>query len=576
MYSLKKVISIFWTYAKNYKKRLWLTFFILFIATLGVICLGQGMKKFVQIYLNQDKYLFGYAPVFVSVGIIVLGFFTYSRIYYVLWISERIVSDMRLDLFKKLINAPLYFLEELRTGNILSTMSADLQVIQSSLGGLMSLFMRNFLIVVGTLFMMIRTSLRLSCYVFACFFVIFYPVVLFAIRIKRASYHQQDAMGELNSYMEERLDHVKTVHIFTKEEIEIENVKRLNQNVFSHAMKTTKERSWLATCTFILAFISIFILLVIGRLELQVGQLNGIDLGTFFISMGGFCMGVASFGNVAGDVNRTLGAYQRFIQILEKIPSFSSAIHTKSLKNQRGIIAFHQIHFAYHNNPSHRVLKNINFSVHPGECVALVGPSGSGKTTLMNLLLKLYEPQSGHIYIEGIDTKELSAKDIRTHIAFIAQEPTLFSGTFYENLVYGCEDISMDIIEDVVRLTHLEEIIEPLPKGIHTYIGKKGFSLSGGQKQRLAIARAMLRKSSILVMDEPHNFLDVRNQTIVEKCLRKKTALIIAHHLQTVIKADKIIVLSKGEIEAVGTHAELMMSNEFYQGFAKWELASIS
>ncbi len=563
-------IQLFWVYAKFYKKRLFLTLVTLFIATIAFIVLSQGVKKGISHFLLSSDIPIIPIVTFLGMGLFLLGFTTYSRIYHVLWLGEKITNDIRVDLYQKLIRAPLSFFENIKIGHILSALNLDLFLIQGTLCSGLSIFMRNTLIFFGSLYMMLTSSMFMSGYSIIFLPIILYPLFLYGKKVRCYSYQAQEIIGDYHHYIEDNLSNIKTVQTFTREPIEDVRSHELGMTCHAAAMKTAHARAWLSTWMFFCAFLGAIILLFFGKYELAHERISVENLTSFLVFFAAFCGSIASFGNIAGDFHKACGASLRILDIIKKIPQ-TSLISYKPIKNPKGILAFHNVSFSYPTQPLKKVLDHISFSAHPKEVVAIVGPNGAGKSTIFSLLLKFYTPASGHIYIEGIDSDHIHPFDIRQHISYAQQEPAIFCGTFLDNLLYGCPNVLKHHVDEIVEKTGLDRVIQTLPKGIFTPLGSKGFSLSGGQKQRLSLARALLRPSKILLLDEPTNFLDSSGQDIFKNNFYDGTTLIIAHRLQTILSADKIIVMSKGKIETIGTHGELMTSSDFYQNFVRFE-----
>jgi len=354
--------------------------------------------------------------------------------------------------------------------------------------------------------------------------------------------------------------------------------KNYSENAFLAAVRRGRARALMAAIVMVLVFSAISIVLWLGTEEVANHYMSVGDLSAFIFYAVVVAGAAGSFSELLGDLQRAGGASERLMELLALRPSFQSSLYTRALPNySRGTLAMHNVSFAYPSHPERPVLNKFTLSVVPGENLAIVGPSGAGKSTVFSLLMRFYDPQSGSIYLDGIDVRDVSVQELRARMGIVSQEPAMFSTSIYENILYGRPDATEEEVWRAAEVVRLQDFLPTLPHGIHTIIGTRGIRLSGGQKQRIAIARAILRDPSVLLLDEATNALDAESEQAVQNGLKHlmstRTTLVIAHRLATVLNADRIVVLDQGEIKAVGTHAELISQDGLYRRLAMLQFA---
>ncbi|MES2607915.1 MAG: ABC transporter transmembrane domain-containing protein [Pseudomonadota bacterium] len=569
-----KKIAMFFGYARPYKVRMLLA--ILSVLGAGGIVLGFGrlVKTIVDqgFLFEQNSHLLA-TLIGIFVGVILLSLFSFGRCYFVSWLSERMIATARQDAFNHLLSLDISYYEQVRQGELVSRLTTDTSLLQIVLGTSLPIALRNFILLVGGLILMIVTSPKLAIYSLILVPVIIFPAMLFGQKVRSLSKLAQERLGDLSGFLDETLSNISICQAFTHEAIDKETFHGYTTNAFKAAAKRGLQRSLLTSFVMAVAFGAIGVLLWIGVHDVKMGTLTAGTLSAFLFYAILVAGTAGSYSEVFADLKRASGAADRLMEIF-CIKSSLTQKRPKKMQHlpSHGTIAMHNVDFAYPTNRERPALSRITLSVNPGERVAIVGPSGAGKTTIFSLLMRFYEPQSGSIFIDGHDYRDLSLLDLRHRVGIVPQEPALFSTTLYDNIMYGRPDANVKDLWKAVQIAQLEEVIESLPYGIHTHVGTRGVQLSGGQKQRVAIARAVLRNPRILLLDEATSALDAENERAVQEGLKyltsTRTTLVIAHRLATVLHAEKIVVLDRGCIQAIGTHAELCDQNALYRRLA--------
>lgn len=509
---------------------------------------------------------------------VVLGLFaaftvqaiTSSIRYYLFTLSgERIVLNLRKNLFHRMINQDIAFFDFNRTGELMSRLASDCTTLQNTVSVNVSQGLRNLGQVLGGLGFMFYTSWKLSLIML----VLIPPVALFANffgkRIRRHSKDFQASIADASIVAEESLSGVRTVKSFVQEATELNRYNKAMAVALTSAVGKIRTIAEFMGFAMVFGFGAVCFVLWYGGREVVMDQMSIGDLTQFLLYLMIVAIGVGSLGSLWGDFMAGVGASERVFDILER----DSHIHggSKRLPALEGRIDFRKVNFAYPSRPDMNVLKDLSFSVEPGQAVALVGGSGGGKTTIAALLSRFYDPSSGHILIDGIDMKDFELAWIRDRIGIVSQEPILISSSIEENIRYARPNASHDEVEAAARSANALDFIRGFPDGFQTLVGEKGIQLSGGQKQRVAIARALLKDPRILILDEATSNLDTASEQLVQEALSRlmkgRTTLIIAHRLATVKDADRILVLDQGQILQTGTHEELSKQPEglYYQ-----------
>jgi len=576
--NLKK-ITYFYKYANPYRMRLILAFLSVLGAGGIVLAFGHVIKSIIdQGFLFEKN-----AELIATLGgifcvVLLLSLFSFGRCYFVSWLSERIIATVRQDAFDHLLSLDVSYYENVQQGELVSRLTTDTSLLQIVLGTALPIALRNLVLLLGGFVLMVVTSPKLAVYTLFLVPVIIFPSMLFGQKVRHLSKFAQERLGDLSGFLDETLSNIRTCQAFTHEAIDKDIFNKHTASSFQAAVKRSFQRSLLTSFVMAIAFGAVGMLLWLGVYDVQNGTLTSGTLSAFLFYAVLVAGTAGSFSEVFADLKRASGAADRLVEIFH---IKSSLTHKRAKKMNHlpshGTIAIHNVGFSYPSNRERPALSRITLSVNPGERVAIVGPSGAGKTTIFSLLMRFYEPQSGSIYIDGHDYRDLSLFDLRHRVGIVSQEPALFTATLYDNIMYGRPDANIKDLWKAIQIAQLEEVIESLPYGIHTHIGTRGVQLSGGQKQRVSIARAILRNPKVLLLDEATSALDAENERAVQEGLKyltsTRTTLVIAHRLATVLHAEKIVVLDRGCIQAIGTHAELCDHNALYRRLATLQFA---
>jgi ATP-binding cassette subfamily B protein len=490
--------------------------------------------------------------------------FSYFSSYWFYRCGESALVDLRRDTFARLIGQPMAFFSQRRIGELSSRLSNDLTLIQDTLTMTIQQFLRQGLLMLGGIGMVAFTSLRLTGLMLSTFPLLILVGFFFGRRIRRRAREAQDRLAEGGTVLEESFQGIANVKAFGNERFELARYAHHLGQFLDTILKTARLRASMISFVIFGIFGSIVLVFWYGAHLMQTGQLTfgeltGFILYTFFV--GG---SVASFAEVFSHVQKMLGATERVRELLDEHPEIDTlgAAPTGNAPRFRGEIAFENVSFRYPSRPQTPVLRELSLTAHAGEKIALVGPSGAGKSTLVSLLLRFYEPDAGRILIDGEPAADRTLRDLRANMAIVPQEVLLFGGTIEENIRYGRPDATHDEVLAASKQAACHEFIEKFAEGYATVVGERGTKLSGGQRQRIAIARALLKNPSILILDEATSSLDSASEHLIQQALdallKGRTALIIAHRLATVRKADRIYGIDEGRVVESGTHDELM------------------
>ena len=547
----------------------------LIIAAGSVLAIGQALRRVVDLGFSVENAEFLDQYFLALLGIVaVLAFATFARFYMVSWIGERVVADVRQEVYNHVIKLSPAFFEVTPTGEILSRLTTDTTLIQTVIGTSVSVALRNILIFAGGSVLLAITSPKLAAMVGLVVPLVVLPIVIFGRKVRKLSRESQDRVADVGAMAGESIDAVRTVQAFGHEDHDRRTFATATESAFAIAVKRVRARGWLTAVVILLIFGAVDGVLWIGAKDVTAGVMSGGQLAAFVYYAIMTAASVGALSEVWGDLQRAAGATGRLSELLATDPIISAPDNAVDLPlPAEGAIKFDDVTFHYPARPTISALDNFSLEISPGETVAIVGPSGAGKSTAFQLLLRFYDPESGRVTLDGVALPDARPEDVRARIGLVAQDPVIFAGDVWDNIRYGRPEASDEEVRAAADAAQVSEFADRLPDGFKTHLGQRGVRLSGGQRQRLAIARAILRNPAVLLLDEATSALDAESERLVQAALdglmEGRTTLIIAHRLATVLKADRIVVIDNGRIEAIGRHEELMAEGGLYAHLAE-------
>lgn len=547
-----------------YKLRLALAGVALIVAAATVIAMGEGLRLLVdQGFSGNGAATLDRALVIMLVVVVILAAASAARFYFVAWIGERLVADIRRAVFDHVLSLSPAFFEATRTGEIMSRLTTDTTLVQMVVGSSASMAARNLLMLVGGVAMLIVTNPKLTLLVAAIVPIVVFTILIIGRRVRRLSRASQDRIADVSDYVEENLNAIRIVQAFGHETLDRATFAARVENAFAAATHRINARAFLTGLVVLLVFGAVGVVLWIGGLDVLAGRITAGELTAFVFYAALVAGSVGSLSEFMGDLQQAAGASERLMDLLATRSDITPPANPVPLPERgQGAVAFRNVTFRYPARPDHAALENFSLQVSPGETVALVGPSGAGKSTVFQLLLRFYDPQSGVITLDGVALKDADPQAVRARLGLVPQDPVIFSGNAWENIRYGRPEASDSDVRAAADAAAATEFIERLPEGFGTDLGARGVRLSGGQRQRIAIARAILRNPAVLLLDEATSALDAESERMVqlalERLMKGRTTLVIAHRLATVLKAGRIVVMDQGRIIDIGSHGELL------------------
>ncbi|MBM2715041.1 ATP-binding cassette domain-containing protein [Mesorhizobium caraganae] len=497
-----------------------------------------------------------------------------GRYYFVITLGERVVADIRSDVFSHVTTLSPSFFDTAQSGEIVSRLAADTTQVKSAVGATASVALRNVILGLGAVAMMVVTSPKLSGLVIAAIPVIVLPLVAFGRSVRRRSRQAQDTLAQATAYASEQIGAVRTLQAFTNETLVTGRFSAAVEAAFQAARSSIFARSFLTFFAIFMIFSSVVAVLWFGSRDVLAGTMSPGTLGQFLLYSVFAAGALGALSEVWGELSQAAGAAERLTEILDETPAILAPAKPLPLPAKaKGAISFDDVSFSYPARPDRAAVHGLSFQVKPGETVAIVGPSGAGKSTVFSLILRFYDPETGRIAIDGVDVREADPAAVRERIAIVPQDVTIFAASARDNIGFGRPGATNAEIETAARDALADEFILKLDKGYDAQVGERGVTLSGGQRQRVAIARAILRDAPILLLDEATSALDAESETLVQTALERlmqgRTTIVIAHRLATVLKADRILVMDGGRIVEEGTHQSLVAKGGIYARLAK-------
>ena len=510
-----------------------------------------------------------------------LGLATAFRYFDVTKTGERMIADMRQAVFARVMGLDPAFFTNMRTGEVLSRLTTDIQLVDTLLTTAVSYALRNLLTLIGATILLFIVSPKLTGMVMLATPLLIGPLFLFGRKVRTLTVESQDRFAGAVGFAGESVDAIETVQAFGREPTARSRFDGAVEAAFAASLRRMTARAWMTALVIAVMFGGVALVLWLGARDVVAGTMTPGAL-LQFVLLSVFAAGaVGALGESWGEVQKAAGAMERIDELMRAEPSIAPPAEPRALPSPpRGAVALSGVSFAYPGRPDLPALKGFDLTVRPGETVALVGPSGAGKSTVFRLLLRFYDPQAGQVLVDGIDVREADPEEVRARFAWVSQEAPLFSGSALENIRFGREDVSLEEAREAADRAQALTFLDALPQGLETPLGERGRSLSGGQRQRLAIARALVRHAPILLLDEATSALDAENERLVQAALDEameaRTTLVIAHRLATVLRADRIVVMDDGRVVEQGTHAQLLAARGLYARLAELQFRTLT
>ncbi len=567
-------LQTLWPYVLRYKLQLILAFAFLVIAAGATLAIPLAVRRVIDFgFSSENRDLINIYFGTMLVVSLVLAVSSAARFYFVNWLGERVVADLRTGVFDHLLGLSASFFDRTRSGEILSRLAADTTQIKSAVGSSASIALRNTFLLSGAIVMMIFTSGKLSAMVLGVIPLIVLPLVGFGRSVRRRSRIAQDTLADATAFAGEHIGAMRTVQAFNNEGAIRDRFSGAVDNAFTAVLASSRARAFLTAGAIFLIFTSIVGVLWYGAQEVIADRLTAGTLSQFLLYAVFAATSMGQLSQVWGEVQQAAGAAERLSELLNVETEVALPAHPRKLPVPAdGKVEFSNVSFSYPGQPDRPVLDGLDLDIRPGETVAIVGPSGAGKSTLFHLLLRYYDAASGQILIDNVPIDSVMPGDLRQRMAIVPQEAAIFAASIAENIRFGKLDATDEQVVEAAKAAHADEFVSRMPERYLSHVGERGVTLSGGQRQRIAVARAILRDAPILLLDEATSALDAESETLVQKALERlmknRTTLVIAHRLATIQNADRILVMDQGRIVEEGSHAILRRKKGLYSRLA--------
>ena len=562
-------------YLARYRGRIAGALFFLALAAAMTLTLPVAVRRMIDHgFAGSDPaFIANYFSMLIVIAAL-LALASAGRYYFVITLGERVVSDIRTDVFAHVTRLSPSFFDRARSGEIVSRLTADTTQIKSAVGATASVALRNAIMGLGALAMMVVTSPKLSGLVIAAIPIIVLPLVAFGRSVRRRSRLAQDTLAEATAYASEQIASPRTMQSFTAEPTVRGAFAAAVEAAYEAARSSVLARAALTFVAIFTIFTSVVAVLWFGSRDVLSGAMSPGTLGQFLLYSVFAAGALGALSEVWGELSQAAGAAERLAELLAEEPDVAAPADPVALPvPPQGRIAFDKVSFSYPARPDLPALHDLSLKIEPGETVAIVGPSGAGKTTIFSLIQRFYDPQTGTIRVDGVDARDADPTELRRRIAVVPQDVTVFAASVRDNIAFGKPGATLADVEAAAKQALADEFVARLAGGYDTPVGERGVTLSGGQRQRIAIARAILRDAPSLLLDEATSALDAESETLVQAALERlmagRTTLVIAHRLATVLKADRILVLDGGRIVEHGTHRSLVKKGGLYARLAR-------
>jgi ATP-binding cassette subfamily B protein len=566
-------------FLKPYQLRVWIFLGALVFTAAVTLSIGQGLRLLIdQGFAEQSQSQLNMAILFVLVASALMALGTYIRFYLISWLGERVSADIRTAVFDHIIDLHPAFFETNRSGDIMSRLTSDTTLLQSIIGSSVSIALRSFISFTGALVMLLVTNIKLTFFIVLAVPVVLIPVLVYGRKVRSLSRASQDSIADVGSFAGEIIQHIKTVQSFTQEVQEKRAFSLEVERAFAVAKHRVSNRAILMAAVILLVFGALSVMLWVGGTDVINGNMSGGELGAFIFYAILMATGAASLSEVYGELQRAVGATERLMELMHADNEILVVDDPRDISLLPAVLDFRNLRFCYPSRPEQPALIDFSLQIEKDKIIALVGPSGAGKSTLFDLIQRFYDPQQGQICFGDCDIRQLDPSELREQIAVVQQQPTLFTGDVMYNIRYGRSSATDAQVIAAAVAAHADEFIRKLPNGYHSDLGEQGVRLSGGQRQRIAIARALLKDPRILLLDEATSALDAESeykvQLALDKLMKGRTTIIIAHRLATILHADQIVVMDAGRKVAQGSHQQLLVSSTLYARLAKLQFSA--